>query len=93
MAQIARREEAIATIKQILILNLHLGAEPEAIDIDAALFGTGIALDSVDALELVVAAESAFGVTFPEDSLQRGLRTVNSLVDLVLEQQAAKEAA
>jgi acyl carrier protein len=92
-AQIARREAAIAAIKQILIRHLHLDVDPDAIDPDAALFGTGLALDSVDALELVVAAEGAFGVTFPEASLRRGLRTVNSLVDLVLDRQDQKEAA
>ena len=92
-AQIARREAVIATIKQILIQHLHLDAAPDAIDVDAALFGTGLALDSVDALELVVASEGAFGVTFPEESLRRGLRTINSLVDLVIDRQDQKEAA
>ena len=92
-AQIDRREAAIARIKRILIQDLHVNAEPDAIDLDAALFGTGLALDSVDALELVVSTEAAFGVTFPEASLRSGLRTVNSLVDLVLERADLREAA
>ena len=79
-AQIARRERVIEEVKRILIEHLHVSVPADAIDLDAALFGTGLGLDSVDALELVVATESAFGVTFPEDVLRHGLRTVNSLV-------------
>ena len=83
----------IARVKKILVENLYVPLPPDAIDLDVALFGTGLGLDSVDALELVVATESAFGVTFPEDVLRHGLRTVNSLVDLVLSLEDAKVTA
>ena len=84
---LARREAAIATVRDILNTNLHVQARPDAIDPDAPLFGTGLALDSVDALELVVATESAFGVTLPQVALRQGLRTVNALIDLLLDLQ------
>lgn len=92
-AQIARRESVIARVKKILVENLYVPLPPDAIDLDVALFGTGLGLDSVDALELVVATESTFGVTFPEEVLRHGLRTVNSLVDLVVALEDARVAA
>ena len=91
-AQLARRESVIARVKKILVENLYVPLPPDAIDLDVALFGSGLGLDSVDALELVVATESAFGVTFPEDVQRRGLRTVNSLVDLVVALEDEKAA-
>lgn len=48
-------------IKHLLVEKLHLdGLKPESIDDDAPLFGEGLGLDSVDALELVVALEKEF---------------------------------
>lgn len=90
--QIARREQVIARVKQILVRELRAVSDEEAIDLDVALFGTGLGLDSVDALELVVAAEAAFGVRFPPDATRASLRSLNSLVDLILAEQDAKES-
>lgn len=92
-AQIARRERVIEELKRILIENLHVAVPADAIDLDAALFGTGLGLDSVDALELVVATEASFRVTFPQDTLRGSLRTVNAVVDLVLGLEPGKAAA
>jgi acyl carrier protein len=92
-AQIARRERVIEELKRILIENLHVAVPADAIDLDAALFGTGLGLDSVDALELVVATEASFRVTFPQDTLRGSLRTVNAVVDLVLALEPGKVAA
>jgi acyl carrier protein len=85
---IARREAALATIRTILIEQLDYPSGPEGIDADAPLFGTGLGLDSVDALELVVAVETAFGIALPEPALRHRLRTLNTLVDLVLHQRS-----
>ena len=50
-------------IKQLLVDALHLeGLAPASIADDAPLFGEGLGLDSVDALELVVALEREFGI-------------------------------
>lgn len=92
-AKLAERERVIAKIQSILADDLHVGLPPEAIDLDAALFGTGLGLDSVDALELVVSAESAFGVRFPEETLRNSLRTVNALADLVLDLRARETSS
>jgi acyl carrier protein len=48
-------------IKRLLVEKLHLeGLTPEGIADDMPLFGDGLGLDSVDALELVVALEREF---------------------------------
>ena len=56
--------EAIAIpnrIKRLIVESLHLeGVRPEMIQDEEPLFGEGLGLDSVDALELVVALEKEF---------------------------------
>lgn len=48
-------------IKHLLVEKLHLdGLTPDGIDDSMPLFGDGLGLDSVDALELVVALEKEF---------------------------------
>jgi acyl carrier protein len=50
-------------IKHLLVNALHLeGLAPSDIADDAPLFGEGLGLDSVDALELVVALEKEFTI-------------------------------
>lgn len=52
-----------STLKRLIVESLHLdGVTPEGIDDNAPLFGEGLGLDSVDALELVVAIEKEFGI-------------------------------
>ena len=86
VAHLARREEALARVRQVLITNLKVALEPERIELDAPLFGTGLGLDSVDAVELVVAIETEFGLRLPEGAAgPSSFRTVHSLVELVLD--------
>ena len=91
-AYIRRREALIADVRDILHSELHVSYEVEAIDLDAALFGSGLGLDSIDALELVLAAENRFQITLPDSVLREALRTVNSLVDVVLARQGSHAA-
>ena len=80
-----RREEALDGVRRLLIASLDLSCAPDEIDPDTALFGTGLGLDSVDAVEIVIALEIDFGVKLDEDrGRRRALRSVNSLVDAVL---------
>ena len=82
---ISRREQVLAEIRRILIANLDVRREPDEIDPDTPLFGSGLGLDSVDAVEIVVSLESTFGFSFPNEAAGRtAMRTVNSLVDLIL---------
>jgi acyl carrier protein len=83
--RIARRDGVLAHVRGVLIDGLGVRREPEEIDPDAPLFGTGLGLDSVDAVELVVGLETTFGVRFPQGYMgRRTMRTVGSLVDAVL---------
>jgi acyl carrier protein len=82
---IRRREEIIVEVRRILVDDLHVQRPADGIELDAALFGTGLGLDSVDAVELVVATEERFGIALPADVLQGTLRSINTLVDLVIE--------
>jgi acyl carrier protein len=69
-------ETALAAIaervKRLIVDNLHLdGLTPEMIDEQAPLFGDGLGLDSVDALELVVAAEKEFDIRIKSNEIGR----------------------
>ena len=53
----------LSRIKHLIVDALHLeGVAPSKIADDTPLFGEGLGLDSVDALELVVALEKEFGI-------------------------------
>jgi acyl carrier protein len=64
--------ELKARIKQALIEELDLRGKTAAdIDDQAPLFGEGLGLDSLDALQLAMAIEERFGVTVPEGEASR----------------------
>lgn len=53
----------LGEVKNILIKELQLeDVKPEDIDIDTQLFGGGLGLDSIDALELAITLEREYGV-------------------------------
>lgn len=56
-------EELILAIKEQIIEALNLEEiTPDDIDNDAPLFGEGLGLDSIDALELIVILEKFYGI-------------------------------
>lgn len=60
-------DEIIPKVKQMIIDSLRIeGMSPDEIESDAPLFGEGLGLDSIDALQLVVAMEKEFGVVVPD---------------------------
>ena len=86
--RIAERERILARIRTLLIGDLRVQRGEDEIDPDTPLFGTGLRLDSIDAVELVVAVESAFGLHLGQEPLGPGpFRTLNTLADFVLERQ------
>lgn len=56
----------VRAVKMLLIEELDLTRTLEEIDDDAPLFGEGLGLDSLDALQLAMAIEDRFGVRVPE---------------------------
>ncbi|HJX28325.1 MAG TPA: phosphopantetheine-binding protein [Thermoanaerobaculia bacterium] len=72
-------------IKRLIVDSLHLeGIEPEMIEDEAPLFGEGLGLDSVDALELVVALEKEFGIKIKSQELGREVfSSVSSLSQFI----------
>lgn len=60
-------DELIPKVKQMIIDCLRIeGMSPDEIETDAPMFGEGLGLDSIDALQLVVAMEKEFGVVVPD---------------------------
>ena len=57
------KEELIHTLKEQIIEALNLEEiTPDDIDDNAPLFGDGLGLDSIDALELIVILEKNYGI-------------------------------
>jgi acyl carrier protein len=72
-------------IKRLIVESLHLdGVRPETIEDEAPLFGEGLGLDSVDALELVVALEKEFGIKIKSQEIGREVfSSVSSLSQFI----------
>jgi acyl carrier protein len=80
-----------ARIKDLIVSRLKLeGVSPQEIGDDAPLFGEGLGLDSIDALELVLAVEQTFGVRIDDEEVgRRALGSVSALCMFLQERGAA----
>ena len=69
-------------IKHLLVENLMLQSKAEEIADDLPLFGPGgLGLDSVDALQLVVALDKNYGLKIPDpEAAKKVLQSVNTIV-------------
>ena len=82
------REEIENKLKEIIVTSLELeDVRPEEIETAAPLFGEGLGLDSIDALELGMAVKKAFGVTFSKNPAEnkRVFHSVATLADFIEE--------
>jgi acyl carrier protein len=78
-------EDLVLELKNEIIESLNLeDVKPEDIDADAPLFGSGLGLDSIDALELIVLMEKKYGIKLKDP--QKGkevFESVNVMADFI----------
>ncbi|MGH7286108.1 MAG: phosphopantetheine-binding protein, partial [Polyangiaceae bacterium] len=81
-------------LKELIVRELKLeGKDPTTIEDEAPLFGEGLGLDSLDALQLAMSIEEHFGVRIPEGDEARSIfRSVASLAAYVDSSRAALSA-
>ncbi len=87
----AEHESLHAELKKLIVETLALeDTTPDEIETDAPLFGEGLGLDSIDALEIAMVLEERYGVTLDDDpeSNQRIFESVRSLTAFVVESRA-----
>lgn len=67
-------EALILELKNRIIEALNLeDITPEEIDENAPLFGTGLGLDSIDALELIVLLDKYYGIRLDDPKKGKGI--------------------
>jgi acyl carrier protein len=83
------RTALAAEVKELLTTGLRLDVSPDEIVDDAPIFGEGLGLDSIDALELVVLVEERFRVAIPDEDVgRRAFASVRALVDFISSERA-----
>ena len=89
------RNNLIVNLKELIVRTLRLeDVSPEDIADAEPLFGEGLGLDSIDALELVVAIEREYQVEIPDAEVgRRAFASINALAEFVLEKGAGQQAS
>lgn len=83
-------EDMIADLKNLIITRLKMDITPESIDPAAPLFGEGLGLDSIDALELVVGIERLYGIRIADAEVgKKAFASVEALAVFIREKRAA----
>ena len=78
-------EDLVLELKNEIIESLNLeDVKPEDIDADAPLFGSGLGLDSIDALELIVLMEKKYGIKLKDPEKGKEVfKSVNVMADFI----------
>jgi len=80
-------DELIEKLKKEVIAQLNLeDIKPEDINPDSPLFGEGLGLDSIDALELIVLLEKNYGIKIedPKDG-KKIFHSIRTMAEYIME--------
>ena len=84
-------EELRKEIKNLIMETLGItGIRPEDIDNDKPLFGgeNALTLDSVDALEIIMAIQRKYSIRIADQNLARSvIRSINSIAEFLVSEQ------
>jgi len=70
--------------KQVVVFLNLLSVKPEDIKDDEPLFGTGLGLDSIDSIELIVLLSREYGITIHDPKEGRKILVdINTMADYV----------
>jgi acyl carrier protein len=87
----SQQSDLSTELKKLIVENLNLtGVEPDSIGDHDPLFGEGLGLDSVDALELVVALERQYGIRIQSDEADREVFSNVASLSRYIEQRRAE---
>ena len=80
-------EELRKELKELLVVNLSLeDITPDEIEDDEILFGEGLGLDSLDAVEIVVLLQRSYGLEITDEQQAREIfRSINTMARWVSE--------
>jgi acyl carrier protein len=71
-------------VKAAIVKCLRMPITTSEIDSDMPLFGDGLGLDSIDALEIVLELQRSFGVVVSDEQMgQRVLRSVRTIAEFI----------
>jgi acyl carrier protein len=85
---VRRRQRLCREIKEVIVERMNLTIDPDWLTDDQPIFGRGMELDSVDAIEVVVGIEWQFKVSLTDDQMDR-FGSINTLADYIEQRQEA----
>ncbi len=84
------RQELASQVKDLIVRRLKLDIDPKTIDDQAPLFGEGLGLDSIDALELVLGLEQEFHIKVEDEEVGvKAFASVDALCDFIEQKKKA----
>jgi acyl carrier protein len=90
LSNFSAMEQLIFNLKEQIIDRLNLSdIKPEDINNDAPLFGDGLGLDSIDALEIIVLLQQVYGIKITNaEEGKKAMKSVKTLAEYITEKQA-----